>query len=307
MTIKLKKKITISELIAHGVTLFEGAPLYFGHGTDNLADEVVYIVLSVTKKWPMKDETVFSHGVSTVEAKKILDIFQRRIKEKIPAAYLLEEAWFAGLAFFVNRDVLIPRSPFAELISESFSPWVNVDKVQNILDLCTGSGCIGIACAKYFPSVHVDLADISTPALAVAKKNIQRHGVAQRVKTIASDLFQALADETYDLIVSNPPYVGHEELSSLPEEYYQEPQLGLDGGVSGLDLVHKILAEAATYLNDEGVLYVEVGNTDEVLQACYPEVPFLWQDFEYGGHGVFMLTKEQLLEYRPLFQAKLTQ
>lgn len=306
MTIKLQKINTINQLIIQGAQLFEEAQLYFGHGTDNAMDEAAYIVLSITKNLPVNDEQVFSYDVSGVEKQKILDIFERRIVEKIPAGYLVEEAWFAGLAFFVNKDVLIPRSPFAELIDEHFAPWVNVEKTQKILDLCTGSGCIGIACATYFPKAYVDLADISTAALRVARKNIQQHELEKRVEAIESDLFEALADKTYDLIVSNPPYVGREELSSLPDEFYQEPQLGLDGGVSGLDLVHKILAQAAEHLNDGGVLYLEVGNTDEALQQCYPEVPFLWQDFEYGGHGIFMLTKEQLLEYRSLFQAKLT-
>jgi len=306
MTIKLQEINTIKQLVSEGARLFEVARLYFGHGTGNALDEAAYIVLSITNNLPLTDERVFEEIVDTELKKKILATFERRVKEKIPAAYLIGEAWFAGLAFFVNDDVLIPRSPFAELIDDAFTPWVDIDRVGHILDLCTGSGCIGIACAVYFPNTTVDLADISRPALNVAKKNIQRHGLEKRVDAIESNLFAGLDGKTYDLIVSNPPYVGHNELSALPEEFYKEPKLGLDGGVSGLDLVHKILANASEYLNDGGVLYMEVGNTDEALQQCYPKVPFLWQEFDHGGHGVFMLTKEQLLEYKSQFQAKLT-
>ena len=306
MTIKLQEINTIKQLVSEGAHLFETAGLYFGHGTDNGIDEAAYIVLSMTNNLPLTDERVFDEIVNAEVKEKILATFERRVKEKTPAAYLLGEAWFAGLAFFVNVDVLIPRSPFAELIDEAFTPWIDIDRVGDILDLCTGSGCIGIACAVYFPNATVDLADISKPALNVAKKNIQRHGLDKRVDAIESNLFDGLAGKTYDLIVSNPPYVGHNELSALPEEFYKEPRLGLDGGVSGLDLVHEILANAPEYLNDGGVLYVEVGNTDETLQECYPAVPFLWQEFDHGGHGVFMLTKKQLLEYKSQFQAKLT-
>jgi len=306
MTIKLTKLSTINELINYGSDLFDAESLYFGHGTDNATDEAAYIVLAVTRHLPVFNDDVFGLAVDAFEKKIIIEMFQRRLTEKVPAAYLVGEAWFAGLAFDVNEHVLVPRSPFAELISDQFMPWVDFDKTKTILDLCTGSGCIGIACAMVFPDASVDLADISDDALKVAEKNIDKHQLRGRVGAISSDLFAELGSNKYDLIVSNPPYVGHEELSHLPEEFYQEPQLGLDGGESGLDLVHKILADAPGCLNDGGVLYVEVGNTDEALQQCYPTVPFLWQDFEYGGHGVFMLTKEQLLEYKALFQAKLT-
>jgi len=306
MTIKSEEINTLNDLITYGAQLFDREALFYGHGTNNSLDEAAYIVLAVTQHLPLLDDSVLEGTVDTFQQKTVIGLFQRRIAEKIPAAYLIGEAWFAGLPFFVNQHVLVPRSPFAELIEDRFVPWVSEDKISHILDLCTGSGCIGIACALAFPQAHVELGDISSEALLVAEKNIVKHEVEQRVVATRSDLFDQLGTAHYDLIVSNPPYVGHEELSQLPDEFYREPQLGLDGGVSGLDLVHKILANAAAHLNDGGVLYVEVGNTDEALQQCYPEVPFLWQDFEYGGHGVFMLTKAQLLEYRYLFQAKLS-
>tara|TARA_R110002074_G_scaffold228259_2_gene399993 strand:- start:202352 stop:203272 length:921 start_codon:yes stop_codon:yes gene_type:complete len=305
MTIKSQKINTIKGLIADGTRLFDNESLYYGHGTDNSADEAAYIVLTVTKKLPLDDNVVLEEKVDEPMAKEILALFQRRIKEKIPAAYLIGEAWFAGMPFYVNEHVLVPRSPFAELIGDQFSPWVSVEKTQRILDMCTGSGCIGIACAMAFPHAVVELVDVSEPALLVADKNIEKHHLKGRVSAIKSNLFADLRGEKYDLIVSNPPYVGHEELAILPDEFYKEPQIGLDGGVTGLDLVDKILLQASEHLNDGGVLYVEVGNTDEALQQCYPTIPFLWQEFDYGGYGVFMITKDQLLEYKHLFQAKL--
>ncbi len=305
MTIKLHEINTINGLISYGAELFDTASLFYGHGTDNSVDEAAYIVLALTHNLPLNDESIFSEQITDADKKSIVDIFHRRVAEKIPAAYLIGEAWFAGWPFYVNEQVLVPRSPFAELIGDKFMPWVNIDKTSRILDLCTGSGCIGIACAMSFPNATVDLSDVSVAALNVAERNIERYELAGRVTAIQSNLFDNLEEKGYDLIVSNPPYVGHQELATLPDEFNKEPQLGLDGGVSGLDLVHKILHQAPSQLNDGGVLYVEVGNTDEALQQCYPEIPFLWQDFEYGGHGIFMLTKEQLLEYKSLFQAKL--
>ncbi|HIL91749.1 MAG TPA: 50S ribosomal protein L3 N(5)-glutamine methyltransferase [Cycloclasticus sp.] len=306
MTIKLYKINTINELVCYGAQLFDSASLFYGHGTDNSMDEAAYIVLSLIHRLPLVDDSILDEHITESDKKAIVAVFKRRIIEKLPAAYLVGEAWFAGLPFYVNEHVLVPRSPFAELIDDKFTPWVDVERTTQVLDLCTGSGCIGIACALNFPQTAVVLSDISEPAISVAESNIQRHALANRVVAIQSNLFDNLPDKKYDLILSNPPYVGHDELSTLPDEFYKEPQLGLDGGVSGLDLVHKILDESPGYLNDGGVLYVEVGNTDLALQQCYPEIPFLWQDFEYGGHGIFMLTKEQLLEYKPLFQAKLT-
>ena len=300
------KLITCLDYIKYGEELLSKHNLYYGHGTSTAFDEAAYIVLTITGDIECVDDSVYAKKVSEQQRVRIEKSFTRRIKEKVPAAYILSEAWFFGLSFYVDNSVLVPRSPFAELISEQFNPWVIEGQTKKILDLCTGSGCIGIACATVFLDATVDLADISSAALNVANKNILRHNLTARVSTIESNLFNSIAAKQYDLIVSNPPYVGHQEFSTLPDEFYKEPRLGLDGGISGLDLVHQILAHSANYLNDGGVLYVEVGNTDVALQRCYPDVPFLWQEFEYGGHGIFMLTKEQLLEYNGLFQAKLS-
>lgn len=300
------KTNTINDLILYGAELFAGADLFYGHGTDNPTDEAAYIVLSLLHYLPLSNDAVLGDSVDENDKIKVIDTFNRRINEKLPAAYLLGEAWFAELPFYVNENVLVPRSPFAELIHDKFMPWVNESDTGSILDLCTGSGCIGIACAIAFPNATVDVSDVSEAAIDVANRNVEKHELSDRVKVVQSNLFVDLKNQTYDLIVSNPPYVGHEELSGLPDEFNKEPTLGLDGGVSGLDLVHQILYQAPAHLNDGGMLYVEVGNTDEALQLCYPDVPFLWQEFEYGGHGIFMLTKEQLLEYNGLFQAKLS-
>jgi len=302
----LDKLVTNLDYIQFGEKLFVESDLYYGHGTSTAFDEAAYIVLTITGDITNTDESVYQKTVNLQDKTRIGECFKRRVEEKIPAAYILGEAWFFGLRFFVNEHVLIPRSPFAELIAEKFDPFLVSDNVRNILDLCTGSGCIGIACATAFPDALVDLADISSDALAVANENIQRHNLKARVNTIESNLLNDVPTQEYDLIVSNPPYVGHEELDGLPEEFNKEPRLGLDGGKMGLDLVHQILFDASEYLTDDGVLYVEVGNSDELLQASYPTVPFLWQEFDYGGHGVFMLTKRQLLEHKQQFLVNLS-
>jgi len=301
MATKLGKKMTIIDFIHYVESYFNDHELYYGHGTDNAFDEAAYIVLSMTKNLPLIDEAVYDNEIDSAVQKEILTCIERRVDERIPAAYLLGEAWFAGLPFYVDENVLVPRSPFAELIADEFLPWVNYSSTNNILDLCSGSGCIGIASALVFTEANVDLADISVHALDVARKNVSRYKLADRVSVIESNLYEGLQGQKYDLIVSNPPYVSEEELSGLPEEYCQEPKLGLDGGETGLDLVHHILAYADVHLTEQGVLYVEVGNTDVALQACYPNVPFLWIDFEQGGHGVFMLTKQQLEQYKEQF------
>ena len=221
----------------------------------------------------------------------------KRVNDRVPVPYLTHEAWFCGLPFYVDERVLIPRSPLAELIEQSFTPWVDPERVHRVLDLCTGSGCIAIACAYAFEHAQVDGSDISAEALAVCEENIQRHGLAEQVRALQSDGLAAV-DGPYDLIVSNPPYVDAQDMASLPDEYRHEPELALASGDDGLDFTRQLLLDAPDQLTEEGVLIVEVGNSWEAMLQTWPQVPFFWFEFERGGHGVFMLTRAQLLEYR---------
>jgi len=225
---------------------------------------------------------------------RVTELLERRIAERVPLPYLTHEAWFAGLRFYVDERVLIPRSPFAELLERRFAPWIEPRRVARILDLGTGSGCIALAAAKAFPRARVDAVDIDTGALEVAAINRRRLRLTRRVRLIESDHFAALSGESYDIIASNPPYVGTREMRGLPREYRHEPRVALESGREGLDSVGIILHHAARHLRPRGLLVVEVGNTERVLQRAYPRMPFTWLDFERGGGGVFLLTREQL-------------
>jgi len=285
--------VTLRDYIRWGASRFRAAELYFGHGTENAYDEAELLVLHAVHFTPPIDDTWLDARLTYEERQAIITFFDRRIDERIPAAYLIGKSWFAGLPFSVDTRVLVPRSPIAELIEQQFAPWLQQEP-EYILDLCTGSGCIGIACAYAFPDAAVDLSDISPDALAVAEQNIAFHELTDRVRAIESDLFSGLHELRYDLIVSNPPYVDADDLASMPAEYHAEPALGLASGNDGLDFTRRLLREANDHLTDNGVLIVEVGNSWVALDEAYPELPFTWIEFERGGHGVFLLTAEQI-------------
>ncbi|MDO6683019.1 MULTISPECIES: 50S ribosomal protein L3 N(5)-glutamine methyltransferase [unclassified Oceanobacter] len=285
---------TIQDILRWSVSRMNESDLYFGHGTDNAWDEARLLVThGLALSWDLAPEW-YSARLTRQEREAAVGLVVERIESRLPAPYLTGEAWFCGLPFVVDERVLIPRSPIAELIQQDFLPWwQGAAKPQRILDLCTGSGCIGIACAVQFPEAEVELLDISFDALSLAEANIHRHGLSHQVQALQSDLFDA-AHGQYDLIVSNPPYVDAEDMASLPEEFHHEPELALAAGEDGLDLVRIMLRQARQYLSDDGLLVVEVGNSWPALEDAFPELPFVWPDFERGGHGVFVLQARDL-------------
>jgi ribosomal protein L3 glutamine methyltransferase len=299
----INELLTIRDVLRWAVSRFNEAGLYYGHGTDSAWDEAVALILRTLHLPHDINPVILDARLTHAERDKLHQLILRRVNERIPVAYLTNEAWFAGLPYFVDERVLIPRSPIAELIEVNFHPWLDPNEVNKILDLCTGSGCIAIACAKAFPDAQVDASDISADALAVAKINVLRHEVADQVNLLHSDLFKSIPVKKYDLIVSNPPYVDAEDMSELPKEYHHEPELGLASGTDGLDAVIQILKTAPKYLNPLGTLIVEVGNSEAALAERFPEIPFTWLDFENGGGGVFLLTAQQLLESEEILKS----
>ena len=289
-----KPTTTIKSSILDIEQRLDQAGVFFGHGTDNARDEAVWLVCGILGIDFDRLDDVLDQAVSDSDQRKIEALISQRIEQRIPTAYLLQQAWFAGLEFYVDQRVLIPRSHIGELILEGFSPWIAADKLRHVLDLCTGSGCIAVAIAHYLPHIQVDASDISAEALAVARINIDRHQVGDRVQLIQSDLFQGIGKRKYDLIVTNPPYVAEQSMRKLPEEYRHEPVLALASGEAGLDAVDIILKQAKHYLNPGGLLIAEVGESAERLQARYPKVPFLWLATATGEESVFMLTYDQL-------------
>ena len=289
---------TIIDLIRYGASRFGAAGLTFGHSYDNALDESTQLVLHELHL-PHDLNPVYGQARVTAEEKAaVLALFDRRIHERIPAAYLTGEAWFAGLSFRTDPRALVPRSPIAELIEAGFQPWLGDLEVHRALDLCTGSGCIAIAMAHYSPDWSVDAADLSDDALALAEENTLRLHTPN-VRLVKSDLFGALFGQTYDLIVSNPPYVTHDEVAALPPEYAHEPELGLRAGEDGLDLALKILRDAPTHLNEGGVLIVEVGESEGALVDLLPEIPFAWIEFKVGPMGVFAVGRDDLVAHHP--------
>jgi ribosomal protein L3 glutamine methyltransferase len=286
--------VTVGTLIARGATRLTRARVYFGHGTDNARDEAAALVLHALRLPPDAGARLYRRRVGAAAQERVRRLLTQRIRERIPAAYLTGVTWFAGVRLAVDARVLVPRSPLAELITRRFAPWIDAARVRRVLDVGTGSGCIAIACAKLLPHARVDAVDISDAALEVARGNVRRQRLGRRVRVLKSDHFRALAGATYDIIVANPPYVGARELRELPPEYRHEPRIALAAGRSGLDSVRVILREAARHLRPRGLLIVEVGNTERAVRRAWRRLPFVWLEFEHGGGGVFVLTREQL-------------
>jgi len=293
---------TIGDMLRWGVSRFNDANIYYGHGTDNAWDEAIALVFHALHLPEQLGQQVIHSNLTISEKHKIVELIIRRVRERLPVPYLTNKAMFAGLEFYVDERVLVPRSPIAELIANRFSPWLYNKQVNRVMDLCTGSGCIAIACAYEFEDAEVDALDISDDALEVAQINIETLGVMERVFPMESDLFSAIPKgPQYDLIVSNPPYVDAEDIGDMPDEYHHEPEIGLASGRDGLDLTKRILANAADYLTEDGLLVVEVGNSMVHMIEQFPDVPFTWVNFENGGDGVFILTRDQLLDNESLF------
>ena len=288
------RAVTVGALIESGARRLARARVFFGHGTDNARDEAAALVLHALGVPHDRAASRYRGRVSRADQERVRALFARRVRERIPAAYLTGTTWFAGIRLNVDPRVLVPRSPIAELIERRFVPWIDPRHVRRVLDVGTGSGCIAIACAKVLPHVRVDAVDISAAALEVARGNVRRHRLTRRVRLLRSDHFRALRGATYDIIVSNPPYVGAAELNNLPAEYRHEPRLALAAGRRGLDSVRVILRQARRHLRPGGVLVVEVGNTEGAVRRAFPRIPFMWLEFERGGGGVFLLTREQL-------------
>jgi len=282
------------QAIQYAKQLFEQSDIFYGHGTDNAVDEAYALIIdALNLSHDLSDEAL--KAISLQNSEKLVDLIHKRVNEHVPVPYLTHKAWFCGLPFYVDERVLIPRSPLAETICQYFEPWINPENVGNVLDLCTGSGCIAIACAYAFENAIIDAVDLSQEALDVAKINVGQHNLVDQVRLLQGDLFNPVGDKKYDIIVSNPPYVGQEEMNSLPSEFEHEPTMALVSGSLGLDIVDRILKQATSHLNDNGILVVEVGNTWQIMEEHYPNLPFIWLEFEMGGDGVFVLRKEDLL------------
>jgi ribosomal protein L3 glutamine methyltransferase len=292
---------TVRDFIRWGASRFGEAGLVYGHGTDNALDESAALVLHALHLGMELPGDYLDAVLSETERQDVIHLIESRVSTRKPAAYLTHEAWFAGLPFYVDERVLVPRSPIAELITNRFTPWVVPERIDSLLDLCTGSGCIAIACACAFPDAHVLATDISGDALAVARENVARHELAHRVQLLESSLFDRIGERRFDLIVSNPPYVPQPEVQRLPEEFRHEPVLGLSAGEDGLDVVVQILKNASQHLAENGILVVEVGCSQETLVEQYPGIPFLWLEFEQGGEGVFLLEQDQLRRHQQDF------
>jgi ribosomal protein L3 glutamine methyltransferase len=287
---------TIRDWLRFTVSRFEESGVFYGHGTDNAYDEAVWLVMSALH---LPHDTLINFldaSLTEQERRHVAHLIERRVTERIPTAYLLREGWLRGYKFYVDERVIVPRSHIAELLEEQLSPWIEYpEMIESAADICTGSGCLGILLAHAFPNAAVDVVDISPDAINVANINIANYGLEERVTGIQSDMFKALKGKTYDLIISNPPYVDAQSMAALPQEYRNEPQLALGSGVAGLNHTHTLLREAPKHLNEGGLLVVEIGHNRDALLDAYPNLPFTWLEVEAGNKFVFLLTKEQLV------------
>ncbi|MGH8278279.1 MAG: 50S ribosomal protein L3 N(5)-glutamine methyltransferase [Gammaproteobacteria bacterium] len=285
---------SLADFVRWGASEFARAQLTFGHGTDNAVDEALNLVLHGLGLDHDCPEWILNARLTAGEKRTVYELLRTRVVTRKPYAYITHRARFAGLDFYVDERVLVPRSPLAELIERGFEPWVSPERVTRVLDLCTGSGCIAVACAEAFPAAQVDAADISGEALEVARINVERYQLAKRVRLLRADVFEGLGQARYDIVVSNPPYVDAEDMGTLPDEHRHEPALGLAGGSDGLAVVRRILAGAADHLASGGILVVEVGNSRRALERDFPEVPFVWLEFERSQAEVFLLNATQV-------------
>jgi len=287
---------TVRDYLRFAVSRFNHAELFFGHGSSDAYDEAAYLILHTLHLPPDRLEPFLDARLTDSERAEVLNIIQRRVEQRVPAAYLTHEAFLGDFSFYVDERVIVPRSFIAELLREQFSPWIaEPEEIGSVLDLCTGSGCLAILAAHAFPNANVDAVDLSPDALAVAERNIADYELQDRVNPIESDLFTKLGSGQYDLIISNPPYVDAESVAALPQEYLHEPELALGSGHDGLDATRVILEQAAQHLTDNGILVVEVGHNRDALEAAYPNLPFTWLDVSAGDEFVFMLHRNDLL------------
>ncbi len=286
---------TIRDWLRFTVSQFEESDIFFGHGTDNSYDEAVWLILSALHLPHDTLHNFLDAVITEHERKHLANLIEQRITKRTPTAYLVREAWLRGFKFYVDERVIVPRSFIAELLEDGLQPWIEYpEMLESAVDICTGSGCLGILLAEAFPNAAIDVVDISLDAIAVANINIANYGLQDQITAIQSDMFSALKGRKYDLIISNPPYVDAPSMGQLPAEYRNEPQLALGSGVAGLDHTHTILREAANHLNDGGILVVEIGHNRDALLEAYPKLPFTWLEVESGNQFVFLLTKEQL-------------
>ena len=287
--------ITVRDWLRFAVSRFNEAKLFFGHGSDNAFDEAAYLILATLHLPLDRLEPFLDASLTHGEAESVKAMIERRVTERVPAAYLTRESWLAGHRFYVDERVIVPRSFIAELLAEQLAPWIDdADSVTRALDLCTGSGCLAILAAEAFAQARIDAVDLSKDALAVATQNVADYELGTRIELIESDLFAALSGRTYDVIVSNPPYVNAESVAALPPEYQAEPALALGSGADGLDATRRILAEAKAHLNPGGLLVVEIGHNRDALEAAFPTLPFVWVDTAGGEQFVFLLKRDDL-------------